>query len=194
MKTMVAVVVLMVLGASSAAAGDIQGKWGIGAGVIGHTGEVSLIHGHSARSAWVFDVAVSGHDVNSRRTFVVPVPFPPTSSGNRNDFSILAGPGYRRFTRPAEEFSPYWDIHLRGSYAHEHSSGSGNGKTYGANGEFAFGLEYFTHWHFSVAAHTSLVTLAWSHLSEHSSFAEGTDNTASASIGISPSIFVRGYF
>ena len=48
----IAVVCMLVLGASSAGAVDIQGKWGIGAGVFGGRGEVSLIRGKSERSAW----------------------------------------------------------------------------------------------------------------------------------------------
>ena len=52
MKTIGALCALMVLGAGSAGAVDIQGKWGIGAGVFGGRGEVSLIRGKSERSAW----------------------------------------------------------------------------------------------------------------------------------------------
>lgn len=56
MKSIGVACLMMVLGASSVDAVDIKGKLGIGAGLFGRGGEVSLIRGKSERSAWLFDV------------------------------------------------------------------------------------------------------------------------------------------
>jgi hypothetical protein len=185
--------------ASAAGAVDIRDRWGIGAGVFGGGGEVSLIRGRSERSAWLFDVAVKQRS-EAFETVLTP-PQPASASPRNNDvISILAGPGYRRFTRPAEEFSPYWDVHARGTYAHSHYGGPGSQTQTGAGveAELSFGLEYFTRWHFSVAAHSSLVRLSWAHLNQRLSLAgvetRTTGHSEDASIGLSPAIYVRGYF
>ena len=52
--------------------------------------------------------------------------------------------------------------------------------------------------HFSAAAHSSLVDVSWTHGSDRQ-FSPGTEShstghSESASIGLSPTIFVRGYF
>jgi hypothetical protein len=202
MKTMVAVAVLMVMlvVASSAGAVDIKGKWGIGAGIIDRGGEVSLIRGRSERSAWLFDVGISQQDL-ATRTDITPVPPPSPSRDNDNTVSILAGPGYRRFVRPGGDLSPYWDLRLLGIFSRRHSGGAGISDTQtqaGAEGRFSFGLEYFTPWHFSVAAHSSLVVVSWTHVSDRgfspASESRGTGHFERASIGLSPAIFLRGYF
>ena len=199
MKAIIAVAVLALLGASSAGAVEIKDKWGIGAGVFGRGGEISLIRGRSERSAWLFDVAVSLRDDPVRIEYVPPQPFTATTT-NSNSVSILAGPGFRRFTRAGDDFSPYWDIHMRGRFDRQHRGGaSSNTRTVaGAEGEFAFGLEYFTRWHFSVAAHSSLLTLSWAHLNDRQ-FAPGFEyhsagHSTGVSIGLSPVIYLRGYF
>jgi hypothetical protein len=113
---------------------------------------------------------------------------------------LLAGPGYRRFTRPTEEFSPYWDIRVRGSYSHSSTSSGSNTKftDAGVLTDFSIGLEYFSKWHFSVAAHAGLARAGWIH-SVQKQTVPGTEarvirNTEFASIGLSPVLFVRGYF
>jgi hypothetical protein len=201
MKTMGAMCVLMVLGASGAGAVDIQGKWGIGAEVFGGGAEFSLIRGRSERSAWLFDLGISQRADDIRFETAPPSPGS-TVSADRQSISILAGPGYRRFTRPAEEFSPYWDVRVRGSYARSRiTSTSGQVDTRtdtGAEAEFSFGLEYFTRWRFSVAAHSGLARISWVHMITRRSLTgtedKVTGNAEIASIGLSPVIFVRGYF
>jgi len=199
MKTIAVVGMLMVLGASGAGAADIKGKWGIGAGVFGGGGEVSLIRGKSERSAWLFDVGFS-QSYESQKQEISPPPGFPLGSTTGRGLSLLIGPGYRRFTRPTEEFSPYWDLRVRGLYSRT-SISAGNGFIFtdaGAVGDFSMGLEYFTKWHFSVAAHTGLARARAVH-----SVGKQTDPVAEArtirntqvfSIGLSPALFVRGYF
>jgi hypothetical protein len=197
MKTIAAVCVLMTLGAGSAGAVDIRGKWGIGASVFGGGGEVSLIRGRSERSAWLFDVAATQRYDTSTPELIPPSPAVTTT---RRSFSILAGPGYRRFARPTEEFSPYWDLRARGSYL-RFSSTSSIGERHtevGARAEFSIGLEYFTRWRFSVAAHSGLAQLGWIRTVSRQTVAASeykvTGNSEFASFGLSPSLFVRGYF
>lgn len=197
MKTTMAVVACMVLGAASAGATDIAGKWGIGAAVFGGGGEVSLIHGHSARSAWLFDVFISQRSDETKFE-----QSPPTPNENRGFVTFLAGPGFRRFTRPGDAFSPYWDIRVRGSYARQRRTTSAQETNTitdsGVDGEFSFGLEYFTPWHFSVAAHTGLAQARWNHttMEDVSSFssAQRTTDAVTSSIGLSPVLYVRAYF
>jgi hypothetical protein len=189
-KTMAAVVVLMVLGATSAAAVDIDGKWGIGAGVFGGGGEVSLIRGHSDRTAWLFDVELGGNNTDFKDT----QPGLPAQTSSRNVFDIAAGPGLRRFTRPQAEYSPYFDVRLRARYNREHDSVI-TGTTLTTSTSLALGVEYSTRWHFSVAAHSSVADIAWSRSRVTyygADFRRATD--WSAAIALHPAIFVRGYF
>ena len=61
----------------------------------------------------------------------------------------------------------------------------------------AFGLEYFTPWHFSVAAHSSLMRVTWVRTAFPPSLpgeSRRRRDSESASIGLSPLIYVRGYF
>lgn len=113
---------------------------------------------------------------------------------------MIAGPGYRRFTRPTEEFSPYWDLRARGSYTRfsATSVGSDLRTEAGMRAELSIGLEYFTRWHFSVAAHSGLAQVGWIH-SVTRQTASGLElktigNSEFASIGLEPAVFVRGYF
>jgi hypothetical protein len=195
MRTLVMAVALMTLVASEASALDINDKWGIGAAVFDGNGEVSLIRGKSDRSAWLFDVTIFGGE--NQRRFESPTPVPPEEV-NSNHLQISAGPGCRRFTRPTEEFSPYWDVRVRGLFGRDHRGGSGSAddvsKTAGVAADFSFGLEYFTRWHFSVAAHSALVKLSWARQTEENPAIKVTSDGTTASFGLSPVIYVRGYF
>jgi hypothetical protein len=197
MKTIGVVCMLMILGASGASAVDIKGKWGIGAGVFGGGGEVSLIRGKSERSAWLFDVFASQKYVTTDVEQTPPVPRPTVT---RRSFSVLAGPGYRRFTRPTGEFSPYWDVRARGSYSRaSNTSSSAEMRTdVGLRADLSIGLEYFTRWHFSVAAHSGLAQVVWNHTVVRQTLSgteiKGVDNGETVSVGLSPILFVRGYF
>jgi hypothetical protein len=160
MKALWVMVAMMTLVASGASALDINDKWGIGAAVFNGGGEVSLIRGKSERSAWLLDVTLVGTDTHLNLEPPQPIP---AEDRNANSFLVTAGPGYRRFTRPTEDFSPYWDVALRGSYGRDHQGGGGGTretKSAGVATDFSLGLEYFTKWHFSVAAHTSLIRFA----------------------------------
>ena len=197
MKTMVAVCAVMVLGAGSAGAVDINGKWGIGAGVFGGGGEVSLIRGKSERSAWLFDVGVKQRD-EAYDTEVTPPLLPTTSS--RSIVTVEAGPGYRRYVRGTEDFSPYWDLQTHGLYTRvRYDNGSSDKQTSaGAEGIFSFGLEYFTRWHFSVAAHSTVAQISWVQVSRRQFSGGGETRTTGhledASIQLRPVLFVRGYW
>ena len=123
-----------------------------------------------------------------------------TVPGTLRRFSILAGPGYRRFTRPGEEFSPYWDVRARGNYARSSiSTGIGQLRTdTGLEASLSIGLEYFTKWHFSVAAHSGIAQLGWKHFNVREIFPGSelkvTGNSENLSFGVRPILFVRGYF
>lgn len=197
MRTIAVVCMMLLVGASGAGAADIKGKWGIGAGVFGGGGEVSLIRGKSERSAWLFDVFSTQRYESAELEVIPPVP---TSDQTRRSFSIVAGPGYRRFTRPTEEFSPYWDVRARATYGRTStSSGVGDLRTdVGLRGDLSIGLEYFTRWHFSVAAHTGIAQLGWvrSVTRQTGTVQElkVTQNSETLSLGLSPALFIRGYF
>ena len=105
MKTAFVVIGLMILGASGAGAADIQGKWGIGAGLFGGGGEVSLIRGRSERSAWLLEFRAEGSNADSR--LESGTPGVPTREGNSNSSRFAGGPGLRRFTRPQAGVSPW---------------------------------------------------------------------------------------
>jgi len=201
MKTTMAVVAGLMLGAASAGATDVAGKWGIGAAVFNGGGEISLIRGHSARSAWLFDVEIKQQSDETKFSSTFPGSLEETV--DRGLVTLLAGPGYRRFSRSNDSFSPYWDIRVRGSYARSRAtrSPSQDVSTHtdsGAEGEFSFGLEYFTPWHFSVAAHSGLARVRWIHstvdLATTTYSTRTTGDMVSSSIGLSPVLYVRAYF
>src|SRR5690242_467296 len=56
--SIVAVLAMMMGFASVAQAVDVDGKWGVGAGLGNNFTDVTLIHGRSPSSAWLFDVAL----------------------------------------------------------------------------------------------------------------------------------------
>ena len=209
MRTIVAACVIMAsLGVTGAGAADIEGKWGLGAGVVPGGAKVSLIRGMSERSAWLFDVRVSQQDRSRDRQTATNPPF--ASLLDTDDWVVSVGPGYRRFLRPDAGFSPYWDIEVNGlysrsrSHSHVYSAVEGFSSSTrtaaGVAGRFAFGLEYFFRQHFSVAAHGTVAELAWQHTSQDRSsappaFSSSTSgHVVSSSIGLNPVIFLRGYW
>jgi len=197
MRRTIAVLLGLVLGAANAGATDIAGKWGIGASVFSGGVETSLIHGHSDRTAWVFDVAFRGRNFD-RTIELVPGP---ELTGNLNNWSVIAGPSLRRYTRPASEFSPYGDVFVSFDYAGDHLGYlgfSGTAKRAGLSTGLAFGLEYFTRWHCSFSAHTSVLTLGWDRqtfeLGGFGLVRKTTADVFSASAGLAPRVEVRAYF
>jgi hypothetical protein len=190
----VTVILAAVIGAGEASAVDIDGKWGIGAGVFGGGGEVSVIRGRSERSAWLLELQLSGSNDDFRRD--ASIPGVPPSEGNANFFAVSGGPGLRHFTRPGAEFSPYYDLGLRAGYDRSHQSGRYTRTGVSASALFNFGLEYLTPWRFSVAAHSSVGVLSWrrSRVDYGDGLGDDRGTDLSASVALRPVIFVRGYF
>ena len=193
MKAIVAVGLLLVLGAAGAGAEDIKGKWGIGAGVFGGGGEVSLFRGKSDRSAWLFDLSVSNLSSTEHSE--------PGSSASlaRNDDNVAlsVGPGYRGFLRVTDGLSPYWDLAAHFLYNRRHGSANSDSftdKSWGGDASLSFGLEYFTPWHFSIAADSEIVGFSWTRDEAHDEVASTTGHTQRASLRLSPVLYVRGYF
>ena len=198
-KRWLVVMATLLVCAQSAWAVDIKGKWGVGAGLFNRGEEISLIRGHSERTAWLLDARVYQREVATRAEVTGPdlFPFAPRAS---SEVWVQVGPGLRRYVRANEDFSPYWGASVHSLYSRRHDA-SGNSFTQaevGAGAEFNFGVEYFTRWHFSVAAHSGLASLSWTHLdmrqSGGGSEIHETGHAQTASFGFSPSLFVRAYF
>ena len=206
MKTIAAVGLMLVLGASVAGAEDIKGKWGIGAALFNPGFESSLIRGHSNRTAWVFDVFLSGisDDRTDKATSQLDV------EHSTSTWAIGAGPALRRFFRPESDFSPYGDLFVFGNYQHRHDTAaavgdplplqSSNSSNAGVSTGLRFGLEYFTRWHCSIAAHTDILQLRWDRFNDETeqpgvpAQSSTHENVYRASFGIAPRLLVRAYF
>jgi hypothetical protein len=190
MKTIVAVGLTITFCAAGAEAADIRGKWGIGASVFSTGREISLIRGRSERSAWFLDLGSKFMDRSGSGP----------GSLSSNALSIVVGPGYRRYAR-TEAFSPYWDaaghwLYLR---SRESLSATLTSERYGAEGVFGFGAEYFTRWHFSIAAHSTIARVSWQHSADRIDFPPNFEwraagHAESISLRLSPALVLRGYF
>jgi hypothetical protein len=200
-SAMVAVVAMtgLLLAATNAGATDLAGKWGIGASVFSSGFETSLIHGHSDRTAWVFDVTFKGE----ARDLAFELNLEPERDGNANNWGIAAGPALRRFTRPSSEFSPYGDVFASFEYASSHRGGVAvpqTDKRTGVVTGLAFGLEYFTRRHFSIAVDTDLLTLRWDRLTTSRGYSapgqveSSTEDRWGAVAGLAPRLVLRAYF
>jgi hypothetical protein len=190
MRRLFLVVLLLAL-AGTAGAIDIKGKWGLGVGTgdfLGSGAEASLIRGKTERTAWILDLDLY-QSYSELRT---------DSTGRIFDRDaetrLTLGPRIRRYSRPQAKLSPYVDgfFHLRGS-------GSNNlyGGRYNAGGElgFAGGAEYFTPWHFGLAAHTGILSVAVERIWDGQRgqvIAHGW--RVWSIIGISPRVQLRVYF
>jgi len=186
MKIRIAFALIVVL-AAPAKAVDINGKWGIGANLFdGKSDQVSLIHGHSDRTAWILDLAfLQTEDTGQGR-------------GVLNRLDLGAGPRFRRYLRPSEDFSPYWDGWISGIYQERHYQGS---RIWGAGvgGGFDFGLEYFTRWHCSAAIHSPVISGSWIeshfHGSDYSFYpppiVSTTTHSQTSSLGLRPTLVLR---
>ena len=84
----------------------------------------------------------------------------------------------------------------RRTYYRAHHSVARTTTIVGANAGLELGLEYFTRWHFSVAIHSSGASASWGRSRDSIRGDElvARSTSTSASIGISPVLFVRGYF
>jgi hypothetical protein len=205
MKPWLAVVVLMMVQSGVGQAMDIKDKWGVGVRTgtfIGSDAEVSLIRGHSERTAWILDLA-AGHsvqdlDVDYKGQFLPPSGVMRSESGH-----YFVGPRLRSYTHPDGTFSPYWDLFLHWNDVTQHQRDDPNTRDFfstGADLGLDLGAEYFTPWHFSVAAHTGVASVAYSysHQRDNAGFGgqsrEIKGSTWSASAGVSPVLHVRVYF
>jgi len=194
MKRLFLVVLLLAL-AGTAGATDIKGKWGLGVG-MGSTmwglsgSEASLIRGKTERTAWILDL-----DINESYQ-----DFRSDTSGRiinvDRDLAVSNGPRIRRYTRPQAMLSPYWD-----SYFHLNGQNSGNSssnyyQSVGATAGLDFGVEYFTPWHFALAAHTGFFSASLNRLWDNNNYNNGKSKgwRQSARVGFSPRLQLRVYF
>ena len=213
MRRLLVVLAVLFCWAPSAHAIDIDGKWGLGVGakgVVGTDPEFSIFHGHSKTTGWLMDFRLSGADGATSGTSAFSdsgLTSTEKTNSNSNILSLSAGPRVRRFMRPNSDFSPYLDLFTHGMFSRSHRWDIGGSRDtrsgYGFDCGVAIGGEYFTRWHFSVAAHSSLATLAWSHTHDEreqkyfngvSIVDKSSGHDASASFVLSPVLFLRTYF
>jgi opacity protein-like surface antigen len=208
MKTLLIGIALFLAWAAPAVAADIQGKWGLGVGaggVIGTTPDLTLIRGRSHSSAWLLDLRFSGSNNDGTLTVSDTITTVPTNE-NSNSLFISGGPGLRRFLLPESDFSPYFDLSSFVEYAHAHQFNGQPGAFVREDNSrwalglgVAFGAEYFTRWHFSVAAHTGLATVRWASFDDKFETSPGFhadrhNSGASTAFGVSPVLALRVYF
>ena len=202
MTRAIVVLVAMLLGAPNAAATDINDKWGIGASVFNSSVETTLIRGVSDRTAWVLGLTFRGSNADRTTQVSCPICEIPPEEGNANLVQIDAGPALRRFTRPASEFSPYGDLFVSFGYGRSRNGTGGSSLTderVGAGAGLAFGLEYFTRWHFSLAAHTDVLTAHWDRSTFRFVGSLGAVNHTTidrfvAQASLAPRLVLRAYF
>jgi hypothetical protein len=203
MRRLFLVVLLLAL-AGTAGAIDIKGKWGLGVGTGSGTwsltrAEVSLIRGKSEKSALILDLSVL------ENYGVLTGGATGGLTERHNDFGFGAGPRFRRFTRSNSNFSPYYDwyIHATGySYHSEYfdeASGyhsTNNSTKIGGELGFDIGVEYFTPWHFSLAAHSGFLNLGASRVWERGHGQNSREKGYSTTLGLgpSPNLKLRVYF
>jgi len=172
---------------------DIKGKWGIGAGLFNRASEASMLYGHSNRTAWLFTLGLHQAEAGYNATPVGPF-VPPQVRTLR---SVQGGPGLRVFTRPDADFSPYLDVFAQCSWSKEETTPSGHTDIWGTRAGISFGLEYFTDWHFSVAAHSEVFALSYSRAHTEDDPFTGqtvTSHEQRADLSISPGLVLRAYF
>jgi len=195
----------------SAGAVPIDGKHGFGIEVgdlLSTRAEGALLYGKSDRTAWMLLINVSetAGSTDASLEYVTPDTLF-TFSENRDGFSVSMGPGIRKFLRPAEHFSPYFDATLRGIRAvfTDNSSDSspnsrgGRSSEWGVEGGFAIGAEYFfERWPVSLAAHANLVTARYSRRVQQRTRTGAREireeETFTISGGLGPRLQVRVYF
>jgi len=174
MKRVLGCLLLLAI-AVPATAMDIGGKWGIGASLFNGAGEASLIRGRSDHSAWLWNVYGSFQE--SR--------FGPNYA---DLLQISSGPGYRVFTRPNRNLSPYVDASLQVT-CERGRQGSLHSLAWGGVADAAFGVEWQTPWAFSMAAHSDMLSIAWAH---ETGLGAGTRLFAIAQMN--PRLVARVYF
>lgn len=182
----------MLLASTPSLAMDVQGKWGIGAGIIGSTTEIAIMHGHSARTIWALD-ALFNQDARSSSGQIFP------AKGDHG--SVTIGPHLRRFTRATEGLAPYWDLRLDGTYDKTDDVNPPFSNTRwdaGLETGLGLGAEYFTPWSFSIALDSDLVSAGFT----RSHLTDGSTTTTRSSwstvyfthLGVHPVLLARAYF
>ena len=193
MRRLFLVVLLLALAGTTQAI-DIKGKWGLGVGTgtfIGSGGEASLIRGKTERTAWILDMSIF-HQYEEKR---IDTTLQLDRLQRLADVSF--GPRIRRFTRPGAKLSPYWDVfvHLIGmNYSYSSPGGTDNDYSAGGEAGCAGGVEYFTPWHFTLAAHTGLFKASASRLWGYDFREEYRGWKFNTNLGFSPKLQVRVYF
>jgi hypothetical protein len=154
MRRLFLLVLLLALAGTSWAT-DIKGKWGLGVGTgsfLGSSAEASLIRGKTERTAWILDVQFGQSYESTRDTTTY-------YNYKRQSYDLELGPRFRRFTRPRADLSPYGDFYLH--YQGTMSGTTLNGTTgAGFKSGLAGGVEYFTPWHFTLAAQTRILEVS----------------------------------
>jgi hypothetical protein len=185
---------------------EIAGKWGIGIGtgdLIGSRPEAAIIRGKSARTAWILDLGVGQRSDSEDDRFESELPDTLIiRDRGRNLWSVNAGPRIRRFLRPAELFSPYFDLYGRFSFFWSASSVSEQDfreRQIGGEVGVALGAEhFFVKWPISLAAHSRIGYFRYTHgvlkINGVGATRESEEDSGEWSIGISPALQVRVYF
>lgn len=193
---------LLSLGAAPALAMDIQGKWGLGVGAgFASYADFGIIHGRSPSSAWLLNFGFAGTNQNGEAGVAPDEHYPQ----NQNRISVRGGPGMRKFLLPSAEFTPYLDVFVNANYDRAHNFQAYNGSfnrfdssTWGVGMGLSIGGEYFTRWHFSLAAHTTVANVGWSSSSQTSEYFGGEQKNelsgVSGGLGVNPSLILRVYF
>jgi hypothetical protein len=193
---------MLALGVAPALALDIQGKWGFGVGAgFASSPDFSLIRGRSQSSAWLLNLGLSGSNQTGESSSTTSGSLPQ----NQNTVSFGVGPGLRKLLRPAAEFSPYIDVFADVRYDHNHNYSGGtfgfnrNDRTiWGTSVGLAVGGEYFTRWHFSLAAHTDVANVGWTWIDLTNETLgnqqEMHTNGVYGGLGFSPKLILRVYF
>ena len=197
----------LALSATTAWAGAIEGKWGLGvdSGVFRSDGvHGALIFGRSARTAWLLDVKAE-ENVRDVDGFEGGIYLPGIASAEFSQSVVVEiGPRFRRFTRPEADWSPYWDLFAAATHANtRYSTPVSSNDRFSTGGVLGLGLgvEYFTPWHFSVAAHSDVLEARYARIRARTNSqnfflgsSSGTGYQHSVNAGLSPAIELRAYF
>jgi hypothetical protein len=173
---------------------NIKGKWGLGVGTgdfLGSKADFWVIRGKTTRTALLLYVRTSQSYTES---------WDSQSSEITRSIGVTLGPGFRRYTRPREKLSPYWDVNFTFGGSRMSSSGDRPAYSYkyltksaNAGVDLSGGVEYFFPWHFSLAAHTSLCQADLSHTwSDDQRYNNGW--MESLVLQVNPTLHLRVYF
>jgi len=194
MRRLFLLVLLLALAGTSWAT-DIKGKWGLGVGmgstIWGLSGsEASLIRGKTERTAWILDMDIYESyqdfrsDTSGRLMYI------------DRELAVSLGPRIRRYTRPQATLSPYWDSYFHLCGLNTGNSSNNYHRTAGAVAGLGCGVEYFTPWHFALAAHTGLFSASLNRVWDYNHYSNDQSKgwSQSVQLGFSPRLQLRVYF